>query len=90
MEFNLRPCIVFGNEYEFQVGKGFTKAKNRKRKGLFHCWTEQSSCTLSGTQIVKKVALVEYEDGTIHKCLPDAIKFVDKKFFELDLSFPEL
>lgn len=43
------------------------------QKALFHCWEN-----LSHT-----VGIIEREDGTIHECYPDEIRFVDNAFADI-------
>lgn len=40
------------------------------QKALFHCW-ENNSYTFG---------IIEREDGTVHECYPDEIRFVDNAF----------
>lgn len=59
-------------------------------KALFHCWNHRSelvgeSCLHGGHpagQISATFALVEYEDGTIHKVEPTQIRFLDNAMRE--------
>ena len=74
-----RPCIV----------KGDTKA-------LFHCWFQVSEIVApsvrkgghAGGVISGVLGLVEYEDGTVHKILPENIQFLDNNIFN-DYDFEE-
>ena len=71
-----RPCIVDDH------------------KALFHIWTEKSypveaSPLVGGApagQINYLYGVVEYEDGSVHLCVPSQIQFTDEKIKEY--AFP--
>ena len=54
-------------------------------KALFHCWEHvaeivEPSLMIGGHQggvVQGKVAIVEYEDGTVHRHSPERIQFAD-------------
>ncbi len=57
----LRPCIVTG------------------QKALFHCWEHYKSAIPSQRRgnSAGVLAIIEREDGTIHRAYPDEIRFID-------------
>ena len=65
----LRPCLI------------------KDKKAVFHRWTEFSeviapSMLKGGTpggEIKITLAIIEYEDGSVHRCYPEEIKFLDRK-----------
>lgn len=67
----MRPCWV--------------KNGGAERKALFHCWEQKSqlvgaSAMLGGHpsgMVLGMVALVEYEDGTVHEVYPSGVRFLD-------------
>lgn len=67
---NLRPCIVNG------------------QKALFHCWKSVSQIVApshlkgghNGGTVTHTVGIIEREDGTVHECYPDDVRFVDNAF----------
>lgn len=79
IKFELRPCMVNG------------------QKALFHAWTQHAEIVPpspmigghSGGQISQMLGIIEREDGTIHKCYADEIRFLDSgnAFYEYDLYF---
>ncbi len=79
MLIELRPCIVDDH------------------KALFHGWTEkeyvvEASPLIGGAhagQIKYLYGVVEYEDGTVHMCVPSQIQFVDNKISEYAFPHPE-
>ncbi len=79
MQNELRPCIVDDH------------------KALFHGWTEkeyvvEASLMIGGApagQIKYLYGVVEYEDGTVHMCVPTQIRFADDKIREYAFSHPE-
>ena len=62
-----RPCIVKG------------------RKALFHGWSNKAEVIPPspmvgghpGGQLSQTVALVEYEDGSVHEAYPSEVRFLD-------------
>ena len=87
IERGLRPCIVRIPDKKKQF---------KEMKALFHCWDFRSEVIgesyLRGGhpagQISATFAIVEYEDGTIHKVEPTSIRFVDNAMSEY--AFPEM
>lgn len=71
-----RPCIADG------------------KKALFHNWERWSEILPpspmvgghNGGVLQGTLAIVEYEDGTVGKVLPQSIKFVDNLFKEYDFG----
>lgn len=52
------------------------------RKALFHRW-EDKACQLStGNSEKLTLAIIEYEDGTVHEAYPYEIVFCDNKISE--------
>lgn len=90
MKEKLRPCIVkIGEETEISYNAvGERKNKIVKEadvyKAFFHKWykedrTERSAYTLLDCGIKSKLlAVVEYEDGTVHLVEPECITFTDR------------
>lgn len=70
----LRPCIV-----------------GETVKGLFHCWEQKADVIPpspyvvghNGGQFMGVYGLVELEDGTITKCYPEKIQFIDNLVKEM-------
>ena len=67
----LRPCFVDG------------------RKALFHCWENRSEVLIPSIMrgghsgvVSGIIGIVEHEDGTIYKALPEKIRFADTEFEE--------
>lgn len=86
-----RPCIVTENTYKFTQGDRINSLLSSKTEkilhnAVFHFWREEvrhyeSQCPvnrysqpISATQLI---AVVEYEDGTIHEHSPYEIQFTD-------------
>lgn len=69
----MRPCWVKDGESE--------------RKALFHCWEHRqdliSASVMAGGHpagtISRTLAIVEYEDGTVHEVYPYYIRFIDSE-----------
>lgn len=63
-----------------------------EHKALFHCFAyEKANYRIygnEGSQITSTYAIVEYEDGTIHKVEPWNIRFVDNAMREY--TFPDM
>lgn len=86
-----RPCIATECKTKYAPSKEPTQrildAKQDliEHKALFHCWSQKSwvyspvMMGEAGRQISSTVAIVEYEDGTIHEHHPQEIKFTDCK-----------
>lgn len=78
-----RPCLV-------------TEPSKKQIKALFHCWVFYSQpynfspmlVGYSGGRTSNTIALVEYEDGTIHEVNPIQIRFIDNAMREY--AFPEM
>lgn len=57
----------------------------KNKNALFHCWQDKAwvvgaSPMIGGTpagQMRMTLGIIEYEDGTIHECYPDEIRFTD-------------
>lgn len=84
-----RKCVVYIPE-EMNIGRsardGCSLVRNvykeaEEHKALFHCFAyEKSNYRIygnEGSQITSTYAIVEYEDGTIHKVETWNIQFVD-------------
>jgi len=77
---NYRPCYV------------------KKHKALFHRWEDKSwvvaaSPMVGGTpagQIKMTIGIVEYEDGSVHECYPDEIRFCDPHHNEYCFDIKEI
>ena len=96
----LRPCIVhvpaLTETFCNMSGKRTTKEIRSKEehKGLFHFWGFRSKLYDAspmigghpGGQVSETFAIVEYEDGTIHKVEPTQIQFVDNAMSEYAFS----
>lgn len=86
MKPEYRPCIVtIYGEWEKVSGEYQRKIKET-HNALFHCWYERFWTAVSPMigryvegQMSKTVAIVEYEDGTIHEHDPFEIRFTDGK-----------
>ncbi len=67
--------------------KGFRPCLANGRKAFFHRWTECPDIVppspmvggAPGGVIKSTFAIVEYEDGTINRCYPEEIKFLDRE-----------
>ena len=65
--------------------KGLRPCLANDRKAFFHRWTECSNVVppspmVGGTpSSYSTFAIVEYEDGTISRCYPEEIKFLDRE-----------
>lgn len=78
-----RPCIVTETIYPCPGTQGMFK--NKKHEAVFHCWTERqrfyqqpfSGIYTQPNFMNQTIAIVEYEDGTIHEHLPQEIQFTD-------------
>lgn len=78
-----RPCIVTETIYPCSGTQGMLK--NKKHEAVFHCWTERqrfyqqpfSGIYTQPNFMNQTIAIVEYEDGTIHEHLPQEIQFTD-------------
>lgn len=63
----LRPCMV------------------KDRKALFHRWSDKAEVLApsprvgghTGGQLYQTVAIVEYDDGSVHEAYPSEIRFLD-------------
>lgn len=55
--------------------------ESEEREALFHCFAYKKANYRiygdTGSQIAETYAIVEYEDGTIHRVEPQNIRFVD-------------
>lgn len=76
-----RPCFVTEER----------KTRNVQHKALFHCWYEMNDIIppspmiggMPGGTIKRIYAIVEFEDGSIHECMPEHITFVDGRVKEV-------
>ena len=67
-----RPCLVDG------------------KKAMFHCWSNISNLVSPsalfggdvGGTVSKTLGIVEFEDGTVTRVLPESIRFVDGGGFD--------
>lgn len=90
----LRPCTVHIPEEteryrNFGEEEIITKVvrKAETRNGYFHKWSDRywtigASPMVGGYsagQMSETVAIVEYEDGTVHEHLPHEIQFTDRE-----------
>lgn len=83
MILEYRPCIVTETIYPC-AGTQCT-LENKKHVAVFHCWTERqrfyrqpfSGIYTQPNFMNQTIAIVEYEDGTIHEHLPQEIQFTD-------------
>lgn len=95
MKSEYRPCIVtiHGGKKVTGRTKGHTECvdiPDETHKALFHCWSERfwtigESPMVGGYaagQMSQTVAIVEYEDGTIHEHYASEIRFADGKVKE--------
>lgn len=92
----LRPCIVHIPEQKetYRDIRGELKEnifkKAKEHKGYFHKWSDRywtigASPMVGGYsagQMSETVAIVEYEDGTVHEHLPYEIQFTDRRSVE--------
>lgn len=90
MKEELRPCVVkIGEEtqtIQFVNSEPITRIlkEGEVHKGYFHMWykeerTEQSAYTLMDGGIkTQLLAVVEFEDGTVHMVEPECISFTDR------------
>ena len=88
----LRPCIVHIPEKEESYRTVYGECRRlvvqeeEEHKGYFHKWFDrywtvgQSPMVggYSAGQMSETVAIVEYEDGTVHEHLPREIQFTDR------------
>lgn len=84
-----RPCIITETIYPSNGEQGIIERK--EHKSLFHQWIKRVSPSYEETPfgdggwVARKligndeflIAVVEYEDGTIHEHLPQEIQFTD-------------
>lgn len=90
-----RPCViteqVFGKAFSDEV----PRKQQRHHKALFHFWEERhqyySNAYGNGIyaqpqHIIQTMAIVEYDDGTVHEVLPEEIRFLDDKIKEYDFK----
>lgn len=74
-----RPCIVDGKKALFHMWENFSKPV----AGELHIGGAPAG-TLSFI-----LAIVEFEDGTVDRVLPQEVKFVDNKFSEYSFEYKE-
>lgn len=87
-----RPCIVrkVNRNRTMKRGKVVDQEEFKDYRAVFHHWSErfwtvgESLMTggHAGGQISQTVAIVEYEDGTVHECYPEEIRFLESKVKE--------
>lgn len=95
-EPEFRPCIATERYIRARNSDGEMFGDSKKEfKALFHFWTENhkyfSNNVYAGaytqpTHIVQTIAIVEYEDGSVHEVLPQDIRFVDRKVKNYDFK----
>lgn len=80
----LRKCIVKIARYNGKHNKNKNKAVIEEvYRGYFHMWNEEKDVVnglvygTTGGQKSTLYAVVEYEDGTIHRVMPECVVFVD-------------
>ncbi len=88
----LRPCIVRTDEETITSRNCLGECKTKiikeatEHKGYFHKWSDRfwtigESPMIGGYaagQMSQTVAIVEYEDGTVHEHYPSEIRFTDR------------
>ena len=89
----LRPCIARIPEKVERLTDAISGGKKtillqeaEEHKGYFHKWSDRfwtvgASLMVGGYsagQMSETVAIVEYEDGTVHEHKPSEIQFIDK------------
>lgn len=89
----LRPCIVRTKEEtktvrikETNERKTVVIKQAEEHKGYFHKWSDRFWTTgespmiggYAAGQMSQTVAIVEYEDGTVHEHYPSEIRFTDR------------
>lgn len=88
-----RPCVITKSCNGTRSLDNESNCNHRKRyqKALFHFWTEHHQyynnvngygAYIQPSHIIQPVAIVEYEDGTVHEVLPREIRFMDGKMRE--------
>lgn len=95
MKPEYRPCIVTVRGGRKITGRTlkhteYTEVPDETHNALFQCWSERfwtvgESPMVGGCaagQMSQTVAIVEYEDGTIHEHYPSEIRFIDGKIKE--------
>lgn len=83
----LRPCIVRKQKSAAYERYMPAAKKPEEHKGYFHKWSERfwtiGESPMTGGhaagQMSQTVAIVEYEDGTVHEHLPSEIQFMDRE-----------
>ena len=91
----LRPCIVrIPEKTEYKRDRGGNKVlcatEAEEHKGYFHKWSDRywtigQSPMVGGYaagQMSQTVAIVEYEDGTVHEHSVGEIQFMDREEIE--------
>lgn len=91
-----RPCVITESREGGRNEDGeFIRDDKRFRKALFHFWSEHHQyygnsggygVYMQPSHIIKTMAIVEYEDGTVHEVLPQEIRFIDGKVKEYDFK----
>lgn len=87
-----RPCMVripskvkYRKNTSTVPGEYIIESPECEIKALFHCWNHRSELYGAspmigghpGGQVSCTLAIVEYEDGTVHEVEPQNIRFVD-------------
>ena len=94
-ESQFRPCIVTERYVRVRNGNGeFFEESERKFKALFHFWYElhryYDNCGRGAyaqpSHTTELVAIVEYEDGSVHQIPPEYIRFNDERIKEYDFK----
>lgn len=60
----LRPCVI-------------QLVDDTKQKAWFHKWSDKSKALPRIGIVQETIAIVEFEDGTVHECYPHEIRFTD-------------
>ena len=87
-ERELRPCIVKIEKQQNRNSRQCRIVETETHKGYFHKWDNEAYVVngyLAGTtagQMSTMYGIVEYEDGTVHRVLPECISFVDNDINE--------
>ena len=90
-----RPCIVTERYIRARNEDGeFFEESERKFKALFHFWYERhryyDNCGHGAyaqpSHTTELLAMVEYEDGSVHQIPPEYIRFIDGKVKEYDFK----
>lgn len=87
-ESQFRPCIITERYIQARNVDGELCGQSEKQfKALFHFWHERhkyyNNCGYGSyaqpSHMTEVVAIVEYEDGSVHEVPPEYIRFTDRK-----------